>query len=144
MLDHGQFRNVFRILGTPYVLKVPRSSFKVDVDHSVIEINSLRLLRRKVYHPGTPFLRYEPLRPFLPTFYYANRNTGVILTDLYSPVPYGGGKFKNKIKEIHEWLEDNGFAEADLEIDKTDNYGQKNGKLVILDLGCFEAKGGWC
>lgn len=123
LLGEGQFRYVFRISGTKYVLKLPKLG---GIKHSAREIKALKLLTKD---------KFYAIHPYLPIFHFSNRNTGIILTDLATWDSYA--KSHSTIKEIHEWCEDNGFIEADVSTDKHDNYGRVNGQLKILDLGCF-------
>lgn len=132
LVNYGQFRRVYKILGTPYVVKVPKLAWSAaDVKHSRLEINALKLLQKE---------KYFAIHPYLPTFHYTNRNTGVVLTDECTWASYV--KNFDTVKEIHEWCEDNGFIEADVETDKFDNYGMLGKQLKILDLGCFVSGGG--
>lgn len=128
----GQFRNVFRISGTPYIVKVPKiAGGGQDVGHSRREINALKYLSKP---------KYVAIHPYLPTFHFSNRNTGIVLTDLCTWASYA--KYYDTVKEIAEWSEDHGFYEADVDHDKFDNYGVLDGQLKILDLGCFVSGGG--
>lgn len=127
LIDYGQFRRVYKVLGTPYVVKVPKIAWsKTDIGHSRREISALKLLNKA---------KYAVIHPYLLTFYYTNRNTGVILTDECKWSSYA--KNFDTMKEIGEWAEDTGFFDADVHTDKSDNYGMLNGQLKILDLGCF-------
>lgn len=129
-INDGQFRNVFRISGTKYVIKVPKLG---GARHSAREIAALRYLQRP---------EYFAIQPYLPEFHFSNRNTGLILTDLCTWASFA--KNFDTIKEIDEWCEDNGFIEADVDHRKMDNYGMLGKQLKILDLGCFVSGGSNC
>jgi len=123
-LDCGQYRRVYKIVDTAYVIKVP---IEYGVEHSAAEIKALKRLQK------------TEIASVLPTFHYSNRNTGIILTDFCKTglLP----QFKLNKRVIYEWAKENGYADSDTEPEKWDNYGTLNGKLKLLDLGCF-TKGG--
>lgn len=129
-LGDGQFRNVFRVTGTKFVIKVPKLG---GVRHSAREIVALKYLRKE---------KYYAIHPYLPEFHFSNRNTGIILTDLCTKASYA--KNFGTMKEINEWSEDNDFYAADVDTDKSDNYGMLGKQLKILDLGCFVNGGSDC
>ena len=120
----GQFREVFRISGTPYAIKVP--THVGGLYHSIQEVRASKMLRKE---------EFSAIHPYLLTIHYSNRNTGIILTDFCKWASYA--KNYNTIKEIHEWTEDQGFPDADVDTDQTDNYGLLGNQLKILVLGCF-------
>lgn len=130
----GAFRNVYRILGTPYVLKVPSSSRSYVLDHAAQEVKAYQKIKRSK--------SLAALRPYLPKFHLVNDALGIILTDYIRPVQkeYGTyyGKYYNEIQKVSQVARSLSTAyDPDLGVDKADNWGVVGGKLKILDLGCF-------
>lgn len=119
------------MVGTPFVLKCPKynTEYMTDgIEHAAVEINAWRRVKRDD--------KYLPIRPLLPVVHYANRNTGIIVMDEYNPLKHA--RFDKIISGVSDFLYTLGYADADVNIDKPDNWGvTTEGKLVMLDLGCL-------
>jgi hypothetical protein len=139
-LGDGAFREVFKIVGTGLVVKVPRTDGELmemsagyahtPVDHAHAEWDH----RKKVMREK----KYEFFRPYMPALHCLVPSTGVLLADYYRPLPYTRTKYDAEIDQIIGSLAAIGVNDGDVAKDKKDNYGiDRDGKLRIIDLGCF-------
>lgn len=79
-VGEGRFRTAFRIVGTPWIIKVPASTdrdieIEDSIAHSVQEYDAYRRIMR--------YDRYKPLRSHMPEILYFDRKTGLIVMREY-------------------------------------------------------------
>lgn len=135
LLDWGCYRNCWEIVGTGLVIKLVGGTAEDNRDkaltHARIEIAAHRRIAKDK--------QFAPIQHLLPIIHHYNRNAGLVLMDKYKPCTKRWAK-KNldELIEYHLWFKKR-FPQADLDpLVKYMNYGiGKDGKPVILDLGCF-------
>jgi len=139
-IGEGAFRFVFKVVGTGLVMKVPmlideQTEMGAQYDHTPFDHAMIEwAYRKKVMR----YKKYEFFRPYMPAYHYIVPSTGVMLTDYYKPVSYARTKYNAEIERIIDKLAEMGIDDGDVGPDKKDNYGlTRDGKLKILDLGCF-------
>lgn len=128
-LFSGSFRDVYHIVGTRLVVKIPNNCFGEEdsASHSQAEVKWVKRLRAK---------KYAAFHKYLPRIYYANKH-GVILMRRYYEME--NTKLTRKLCEtLEEDLKEN-VKQLNYELDiRTDNMGRdEKGRPVILDLGLF-------
>lgn len=147
-VSNGAYRQVYQIVGTRSVIKIPRNPVKTeeiyndkthkwktkyetsyDVTHANQEFQALQRMKRCK-------IRMAFLQPHLPEFYHFNQMTGISLVKKYNKV-----KYNTHIKTIDKIRE--GVARV-FKIDNWDtdlhenNFGlDKDGTLKLIDLGCI-------
>lgn len=132
-LSSGSFRHVFHIIGTQYVVKVPRSDERQGIEHARQEYNSWR---RVIRSP-----KYRRLVRYMPDILFFSRVTGVMVMERYKPVETS--RYDSALDDIEEITQDVlKVSKPDLGAAKWNNYGldYKN-RVRIIDLGRFK-KGG--
>lgn len=131
----GAFRDVYQIIGTDILVKIPRFGLDsteptlTNLEHSREEFKAWKKIRR------SKSKKWSHLKEHLPEFLYHDWNTGVTLVRKYSPVRYS--------RAVANWC-------ADMENSVTDmfntlsadlhyaNLGRdKNGTFRFIDLGLF-------
>lgn len=135
----GAFREAYRIVGTPYVVKIPSSGSRTYVNHAQADINAYELIN------DDP--KMNRLRKYLPKIHYSNHPIGVILTDYVRPLSkvYNSdrvftyhGHYRDEIQHVARMAKKLSSADdPDMDLNKLDNFGSVGGQLKILDLGCF-------
>lgn len=138
-IGDGAFRETYRILGTPYVIKIPSGSSGSYVQHARADLNAYDLIQ------GTR--KMSKLRKYLPEIHYRNYAIGVIVTDYVRPLTrtYDShraftyyGPYREEILRVADLVTKHSKADdGDLDLQKMDNFGYVKGELKILDLGCF-------
>lgn len=125
----GSFRDVYHIVGSPLVIKIPNNEFGThdSLNHSRAEVKWVKRLNGK---------KYAAFHRYLPRIYYANKK-GVIVMRRYAEM-----ENTKASRELCRKLEDdlkNCMNKPDAELDlRTDNMGRDDkGRPVILDLGLF-------
>jgi hypothetical protein len=74
-IDHGVFREVYKIQGCPLVVKFPlndEQDFEGGVQHSMAEVRRIARLSR-----------IQELKPNLPRVHYIDKKSGVLVMDYY-------------------------------------------------------------
>jgi hypothetical protein len=139
-LGDGGFRVVFKIAGTSLVVKVPMTEMdQAELGHSyahtpIVHAKTEWNYRKKVMREK----KYEFFRPYMPALHCLIPSTGVTLCDYYRPLSYARTKYDAEIDQIIGNLAGIGVLDGDVGSDKKDNYGiDRDGKLRIIDLGCF-------
>lgn len=147
----GAYRDTFNVIGTPVILKIPRTPLETNylydaktcksseeevsndnVDHARIEFKLIDRIKK--------YKKFEFLRPFLPEIYHANVKTGVSLVKRYYKI---GSKQHQKViddleKKIKKAMNVSKFGSIDLH---PGNFAEdKDGSLRLIDFGGFE---GW-
>lgn len=136
-LGDGGYREVYRIVGTPYVIKFPLTewtglSSKVDWlkrhrIHSQYEMNALMRMRTR--------RRWQFIRPYLPETLWMDWETGVVVMRYYTSVPSTPSQRKD-VRELNDLVKN--FAKGNTDI-KCKNCGfDENGRLKLIDLGWIE------
>lgn len=133
MVSYGAFRDVYEIVGTPYVVKIPIHDSQpvyAGRDHSETEYAEWKRAMR--------LQSYKSIRHYLPVIHYFERSTGLLLIDKYTQLENDDTRFDFQIKQISKWLKNKGYGSPDVGTSKRENYGiDSKGRLRILDLGCF-------
>lgn len=132
-LDSGAFRKTYQVGELPLVVKFPRNTS--GIAHSAIEMRVHKRIKRARK-------RYKPLLKYMPTIYHHEPVTGVIVMRMYTPLGWNDTnseichgleeKIANAIKHT-KWA-----AKWGLDCSPTNVGRDAKGKLVLLDLGCFE------
>jgi hypothetical protein len=137
----GAFREAYKIVGTPYVIKIPSSNRRVYIEHGQADINAYKLIM------DDP--KMKSLRKYLPTMHYSQYELGIVLTEYVRPLSkeYDSdrqwsyrGKYRADIEKASRLVSKFSKAKGgdhDLDLSKMENFGTVDGKLKILDLGCF-------
>ncbi len=139
-IGDGGFREVFKIVGTNLVVKVPLTAMdQAELGHNYGHTPAVHARTEWNYCKKVMRVKkYEFFRPYMPTLHYLVPKTGVTLCDYYKPISYFGAKFNSEIDQIALSLAKIGVTDGDVGKTKKDNYGtDSDGKLKILDLGCF-------
>jgi hypothetical protein len=140
LVGAGEFRKVYRIVGTDLVVKFPRiTRSSKNIGHSRVEYKRCYDIR----HQSKWYL----LRRYVPKIYHYNPDTGVIIMHYYervgeTPKALRDIKWMQKLLDLvctHNGLnKDNLNWSEDIEIN---NIGQdKNGNYKFLDMGFFEVE----
>lgn len=130
----GQFREVYHIVGTSIVVKIPRvrgcshRTHKKNVAHATTEYRAWRRIMSR---------GYTEIRPYMPEILYHNKATGLVLMRQYRPVP--------RLKKNRETLSRLGrsisriVAETRFPDVHAGNAGiDEDGNIRLIDLGLFE------
>jgi hypothetical protein len=143
----GAFREVYHILGTDLVVKVPINELDEDslewcrgtnVDHANREYTSWKKIMRSKR-------KYLALQPFMPLFHYFNPETGIALVERYTNLSHEDTDDPDIYAEITKLgylvSDITKVDDADIEAGKYDNVGfDAAGNLRIIDLGLFEGQ----
>jgi hypothetical protein len=139
-LGDGGFREVFKIVGTSLVIKVPIQEEEMRMlgqqySHTpVVHAKTEWKYRKKVLREK----KYEFFRPYMPALHCLIPATGITLSDYYKPLSHASRRFDAEIDQIIGKLAGIGVMDGDVDKTKKDNYGiDRDGKLRIIDLGCF-------
>lgn len=134
-LDSGVFRKVFKITGVPLVVKIPQHSGRSCRRHALAEHRAIRKINREK--------GYEDLRPFMPTVYYTNQQTGMMLVHYYKPIEPKYRKIISKLIHaliIRIWP----YAMKGRSVDiHSGNVAidPEDGQVKLIDLGYFSDYG---
>jgi hypothetical protein len=131
-LDDGVFREVFEIVGSDVVVKVPKDGD--GLCHASDEAKGWKIVHTSKHPAAVEARRHIPSR-----FAY-DKPSGFIFMPKYQVSK--AHKYDNEMNRLNKLFRQvicNGKkADIDLGASKYDNYGlDKHGKLVILDMGCF-------
>jgi hypothetical protein len=139
----GAFREVYHILGTNLVVKVPiidtdftDDCFSNNIEHARIEYRSWkRIMRSK--------RKYKSIQPLMPEFHYFNAKTGIALVERYTNLSKEDMEDPDICCEVARlgYLVSSitKVTDVDIETSKYDNIGfDVSGNFKIIDLGCFE------
>lgn len=128
----GAFRDVYRIIGTPYVLKIPceDGATELNLEHSRDEFTAWRRISRNK--------KFSQLHRFMPEIVYYNRTSGIILVCYYKSLSYSSETLKVArrtealVRQVlgREWSD---IHYRNIGIDS-------NGRYVLLDLGKFTVR----
>lgn len=140
-IDEGQFRSVYHILGTEYLLKMPLMEWEAwrwkgpkekwirkHINHARIEINAHTII------PTTTRDNVKALHKFLPEVPWSDWDTGVILMRKYrKPTQREWDKRGLKLLAAIEAVQRHN---TDIRLH---NCGiDSQGNLKVIDLGCLE------
>ena len=129
-LGQGAFRNTYRVVGTPYVIKVPMGTetqgpLASNIEHSRQEHSAYYHLRYDK--------RFASIQTFLLEIHFCSHSTGMMLMDYYADhnLRYNSLVLKTIENQVYNLLGES----CDLH---SSNFGiRKDGSLVFIDLGCF-------
>ena len=123
-IDHGAFREVYKISGCPLVVKFPlneEQDFAGGVQHSVSEVGRIKRL-----------LRIQELKPHLPKVHYHDKEGGVLVMSYYHRMtPERGVELLGKI--VQKLVSK--IARVQMTDIHADNVRSTAGRLVFTDLG---------
>lgn len=127
-LDHGVFREVYKIQGCPLVVKFPlneEQDFADGVQHSMSEIRRIKRL-----------FRIQELKPHLPKIHYFDKESGVLVMSYYHRVtPERGvellGKIVQKLVSKIARVQMTDIHADNIRVQKDANVG----RLTFVDLG---------
>ena len=128
-IDHGVFREVYKVQGCPLVVKFPlneEQDFAGGVAHSISEVRRISRLSR-----------IQELKPHLPRVHYHDKENGVLVMSYYHRMtPERGVELLGKIVQK--------LVSKSARVQMTDSHAdnircQKDasatGRLVFIDLG---------
>lgn len=131
----GAFRDVYHVIGTSVVIKVPR---KTDKEHRT---------EKRIQHSRDEFSiwtrmknskrKFRAFAKYLPELIYYNSHTGIIVMRKYEKVRYNkvNNSFANELEEMITKVM--GTCDADIH---NGNLGfDKRGNIKIIDMGLFIA-----
>ena len=133
-INDGVFRDVFEIVNSDYVIKIPKDGDGLCHAHdeamgwSKVHKSKKPCAVEARKHLPQPFLYYEP--------------SGFIIMPRYRTT--ANRRYDTKMKRVNKIFQeiicDGKDADIDLGPDKYDNYGlDKRGNLIVRDLGCFSS-----
>ncbi len=140
-IKSGAFRHVFQIIGLPLVVKFPYCEddqlledgnpdpdrIAMGVQHSKREMKALERILSSVR-------KYTYLHKYMPTVYYSNQRTGVIVMHKYTGLP-NSSKSNDISEAIRRDIQDIFATAGDIH---SYNLGKdERGNVVVFDLGCF-------
>ena len=114
LLDWGQFRSVYDVLGTGLVIKVPNQESKgfmtkINIGHSREEYRAWKKIKSSRY-------QYRELKTYLPDIIYFNSRSGITVMPKYGPVKWPRGRSRYKAMEDMESLFTNALQISDADI----------------------------
>lgn len=131
----GAFRDAYLIVGTDFVLKIPRKvrihkKTEANIQHARDEYAIWQRIRKSKQ-------KFLSLKRYLPTLYYYNSATGVIVVKKYEKMKYSK-EATALIRDLEKTITDTlDTKEADI------HYGNlgvdKDGSIKIIDMGLFLA-----
>lgn len=129
-IGNGVFRDVYEILDTGYVLKMPNG--QSSVEHAVNEYRAWRQIKR------SRRVKFKSIKPHLPEILYFSEHSGLTLMPKYEEPEWG--TYEKEMDRLETAVREAfGAEEADLGSEKWDNFGvDKDGNLRIIDLGVLE------
>jgi glycosyltransferase involved in cell wall biosynthesis len=127
-VDHGVFREVYKVQGCPLVVKFPLNEdqdFAGGVQHSVSEVGRIKRL-----------LRIQELKPHLPKVHYHDKKNGVLVMSYYHRMtPERGvellGKIVQKLVSKIARVQMSDIHTDNIRVQKDANVG----RLTFVDLG---------
>jgi hypothetical protein len=142
----GVCRFVYRVNDLPLVIKFPRNSrvppskfgfktLRTCIRHSQIEIEAVRRINK--------YVKYKPLRRYMPTIYYTDYRGGVIVMPQYDRVMRSAAikQVSSVIKDLVADLFPNLKYPKHIFDLCSRNFGRDdNGNLIFLDLGLLECQ----
>jgi hypothetical protein len=127
-IGHGVFREVFMINGLNLVVKFPLSEeglapdFRAGKMHTTVEVKKVAALSK-----------FRELRPYLPTIYYHNRKTGVLVMRYYPTYDDPSVQIEHLGRVIQRLIyRVTGVNCADIH---SGNVNHNNNRCVLIDLG---------
>ena len=123
-IDHGVFREVYKIQGCPLVVKFPlneEQDFAGGVQHSVSEVRRIKRL-----------LRIQELKPHLPKVRYHDKQNGVLVMSYYHRM--SDNRAVELLGKIVQKLVSK-IARVQMTDIHADNVRSAAGRLVFTDLG---------
>ena len=133
LTNWGQFRNVYDVLGTQLVIKVPiqeskASGTRINIQHAREEYAAWKKIKSSRHE-------YRSLKPYLPDMIYFNSRSGIIVMPKYGPVRWPRGRGRHRVIEELESRFTSALQVTYADI-KEDNLGSdKDGNIKVLDLG---------
>ncbi len=126
-IDHGVFREVYKIQGCPLVVKFPlneEQDFAGGVQHSISEVRRIKRL-----------FRIHELKPHLPKIHYFDKEGGVLVMSYYHRVtPERGVELLGKI--VQKLVSKIARVQmADIHADNIRVQKGAAGRLVFVDCG---------
>jgi hypothetical protein len=133
LISSGAFRNVYKILTVPLVIKFPNCD--EGKEHTLNEVKAVKKINR--------LRKYKKLRQFMPEIYHSN-SAGVILMYMYTVLESFTYEYKQVVSGLmfiiieliyagEKWDEDFDVHGGNLGFDEV-------GNVVFVDLGYFMRK----
>lgn len=132
----GAFRDVYHVLGTSLVLKIPRyglngqpeDDYETNIQHARDEYAIWKRITNSKR-------KYKHFKQYMPEIVYFNKGTGLIVTRMYTKV-----KSRRLHRKLVSKLDENmaalmGHTTADIHM--TNVALDNKGNLKLIDLGCF-------
>lgn len=122
----GAYRDVYRIVGTDYVVKIPIETKSENVKHAHNEYNAWRRITRNKK-------KYSSLVPYIPEIAYHNRGYGTTLMRHYTTLPINNETRKLERRVVKAVKNALGREWSDVQVS---NIGvDADGGYVLTDLG---------
>jgi len=131
-INDGVFRDVFEIVNSDFVIKVPKDA--AGLCHAHDEAMGWKKVHESK-HPAAVEARRHLPRPFL----YYEPSGFIIMPQYRTTASRRYDKPMDRINDVfRQVICDGKDRDIDLGSNKYDNYGlDKHGNLMVMDMGCF-------
>lgn len=135
-IGDGAYRRVYKVGNLPIVVKVPYHTGGSCRRHSIAEWRAVKRIDK--------YKKYVELKPFVPTIYYCDQKTGIMIVHYYKPAPLRFRKAVAKLFEVYLpkiWPHARKGKWATVDIHSSNVGIDEDGIPKVIDLGYFSEYG---